>query len=129
MINLGIDNLTDWSPETNILIGLKATKQVSNITIASGQNLKAGTVLGLKELDGKYYIWDATKEDGTEVIAGILGCDVDASAADGVGFMYVDGEFNKRALIGAASFAGLTTFDIPLGSHNFGSIVIKEEID
>ena len=118
---LGVENFADWNPTPDIIIGLHPTKQITDITIAEGQGkLKRGTMLAEKSSDNKYYIWDETKNDGTEKIVGILGCDVDTTDGDAKGFLYVSGEFNKVAL-----FAGVTSVDT--GSFNFGSIVIKEE--
>lgn len=119
--NLGITNVADWEPKPDILISMHPTKQITDIVIAEGQGvLPRGTLLGKKEADSKYYIWDESKEDGTEELVGILGCEVDTSYGDGKGFIYVSGEFNKVAL-----FAGTTEVDT--GVYNLGSIVIKEE--
>ncbi len=118
---LGVENFADWNPTPDIIIGLHPTKQITDITIAEGQGLlKRGTMLAEKSSDNKYYIWDETKNDGTEKLVGILGCDVDTTEDDAKGFLYVSGEFNKVAL-----FAGVTAVDT--GSFNLGSIVIKEE--
>ncbi len=216
-INLGISNLTDINPYNDILAGLHPTMEVTDIVIASGQNLKRGACLGKKtkgDFDtvaagadagntgngvltleatptangvkegiykvvfigagtdagnfqvedpdgiiigsgnvgtlfngvvkftiadgttdfvegdifnitvaftpgsGKYYLWDTTASDGTEVLAGILGCDVDATEVDGKGFIYVHGEFMKDGLTAAQA--------INTGVYNDGAIVIKE---
>ena len=55
------------------------------VTIVSGQNLAAGTVLGQITPGGKYMIHDNAATGGTagaEVAAGVLLFDCDASAAD-----------------------------------------------
>lgn len=59
------------------------------ITVASGQNLKAGTVLGVITASGKYAAYADANTDGTEVAAGILYSDVDASSADKAGVAVV----------------------------------------
>jgi hypothetical protein len=122
-INLGISNLTEVNPFDDIFAGLHPTMEVNEIIIASGQNLKRGACLGLITAEanpakGKYKIWDTDSTDGSEELAGILGCDVDATSQDEKGFMYVHGEFLKDGLT-----AGHT---IVVGVYNSGAIVIKE---
>ena len=122
-LNLGISNLTEINPFDDIFAGLHPTMEVNEIVIASGQNLKRGAGLGLISAEansaiGKYKIWDTDSTDGSEELAGILGCDVDATNQDEKGFMYVHGEFLKDGLT-----AGHT---IVSGVYNNGAIVIKE---
>lgn len=59
------------------------------VTIASGQNLKAGAVLGKITASGKYAEYDNTATDGTETAAGVLFDAVDASSADAEGVALV----------------------------------------
>mgnify|MGYP005840829923 CR=1 FL=1 len=122
-INLGITTLGD-STLNDIFAGLHPTMEVTNIVIVSGQNLKRGACLGVITAEanpdkGKYKLWNKNSSDGSEALVGILGCDVDATSADGKGFMYVHGEFLKDRLT-----AGHT---IVAGVYNNGSIVIKED--
>jgi len=123
-INFGITKLTDIERYNDIFAGLHPTIEVSEILIVAGQNLKRGACLGLITAEanpdkGKYKLWDEDSTDGSEVLCGILGCDVDATSSDGKGFMYVHGEFLK---------AGLSAVhDIIPGVYNNGSIVIKED--
>ena len=51
-------------------------------TIAAGQNLPLGTVLGRKDSDGKHYAIDPAATDGTESPVGVLAHAIDASQAD-----------------------------------------------
>ena len=51
-------------------------------TIAAGQNLPLGTVLGRNTTDGKHYAIDPTATDGTEAAIGVLANDIDATNAD-----------------------------------------------
>ena len=51
-------------------------------TIAAGQNLPLGTVLGLNASDGKHYVIDPAATDGTEDAIGVLANAVDATNAD-----------------------------------------------
>ncbi len=118
-IDLGFTKLADMDPSVDIPASLHPNMEITNIVIASGQNLTRGTCLGKETATGKYYIWDNTVVDGTENLVGILGCNVDATDSDGKGFMYVHGEFLKSALTAAQ--------EISTGVYNNGSIVIKEE--
>jgi hypothetical protein len=58
-----------------------------SITVVTGQNLTAGTVVGIITASGKYKNYDNVAVDGSEVAAGILYADVDATAADVEGVM------------------------------------------
>jgi hypothetical protein len=123
-INLGIETVTEITASDDIFAGLHPTMEVSEIIILSGQNLKRGACLGQINAEanpnnGKYTLWDEGSTDGSEVICGILGCDVDATIGDGKGFMYVHGEFLKSGLSAGQEI-------IP-GVYNNGSIVIKED--
>ena len=52
------------------------------VTVASGQNLKTGTVVGIVTATGKATQLAPSASDGSENAAGVLVGDVDASAAD-----------------------------------------------
>ena len=52
------------------------------VTVASGQNLKTGTVVGIITASGKVTQLAPSANDGSENAAGVLVGDVDASAAD-----------------------------------------------
>jgi hypothetical protein len=116
--NLGIKTLVETTSK-DILAGLHPTLEVTNIVIASGQNMIRGTCLGKKTETGKYHKWNQTATDGTEILTGILGCDVDAEDEDCKGFMFVHGEFALSALIAENA--------ITPGAYNNGLIVIKED--
>ena len=51
-------------------------------TIAAGQNLPLGTVLGRNASDGKHYAIDPAATDGTESAIGVLANAIDATHAD-----------------------------------------------
>jgi hypothetical protein len=53
-----------------------------NITVASGQSLAIGTVLGRKTADGKVHALDPAATDGTETAIGLLIETVDATLID-----------------------------------------------
>ena len=52
------------------------------VTVASGQNLKTGTVVGIITASGKVTQLAPSANDGSENAAGVLLGDVDASAGD-----------------------------------------------
>ena len=52
------------------------------VTIASGQSVVNGQVLGIVTASGKYAAHDQDAEDGTEAAAGIAIADYDATSAD-----------------------------------------------
>lgn len=77
-----------------------------NITIASGQNLKRGAVIGAITASDKYIKSLAAAEDGSQTPALVLAHDVDATAADVVGAAYASGAFDASKLdIGAGHTA------------------------
>jgi len=121
---LGITTLIAKESQNDIFANSHPTMEVNNIVILSGQNLKRGACLGqINETgnsnNGKYVLWDENATDGSEVLRGILGCDVDATNSDNKGFMYVHGEFLKSSLS--------AVHEIIPGVYNNGSIVIKED--
>ena len=52
------------------------------VTLAAGQNLPLGTVLGIVTASGKYKQIDPSAEDGSQVAAGVLLQTCDATLAD-----------------------------------------------
>lgn len=52
------------------------------VTLISGQNLAAGTVLGLITASGKYTLHNNAAADGSEVAAAVLPVAADASGGD-----------------------------------------------
>lgn len=52
------------------------------VTVASGQNLPLGTVVGIVTATGKYKQLDPSAEDGTQVAAGVLLQACDAALID-----------------------------------------------
>lgn len=69
-----------------------------DVTIASGQNLARGALLGKITASGKYVLSLAAAGDGSEVPSAILAEDVDASAGDKSGIVYVSGDFSEDAI-------------------------------
>lgn len=70
-----------------------------DVTIASGQNLARGALLGRITASGKYVLSLAAAADGSQNPVAILAEDVDASAGDKKGIVYVSGDFNEDAII------------------------------
>lgn len=78
---------------------------VDRVTVLSGQNLVAGTVVGIVTASGKYVAYDnAGTDDGRRTVAGIIVADANASAADAVGKVLRRGPaiVNKNDLTWAA---------------------------
>lgn len=71
------------------------------VTIASGQSLAAGAVVGKVTASGKYAAYDDGAADGTEDAAGILYAAVDASGGDAEGLVVLRGPavVNKAELV------------------------------
>ncbi len=86
------------------------------VTIVSGQNLAAGTVLGKITASGKYAAYNDGAADGTETAAGILFDNVDASGGDVAGAVMIArlAEVNGDELTGndANGTADLLALDI-----------------
>lgn len=79
------------------------TRSRETITIVSGQNLKAGAVVGKITASGKYAAYDNAAENGTEAAAGVLFAAVDASDADAAGVIVArDAEVVESSLVFAA---------------------------
>ncbi|MEO5367959.1 MAG: head decoration protein [Magnetococcus sp. WYHC-3] len=77
------------------------------VTVASGQNLVLGAVVGLKTADGKVHALDPAATDGTETAAGVLLQAVDATGADAPGLMLA-----RHAIVADTALvwpAGITT--------------------
>ncbi len=82
------------------------------VTIASGQNLQRGAVLGRITTSGECVLVDSAATDGSENPVGVLAEDCDASAAakSHVPY-YLAGEFNESALIFGGSDTAATHRD------------------
>lgn len=70
-----------------------------DVTIASGQTLTRGAVLGLITTSGKYTLATTSANDGSQSPIAILANDVDASGGDVTdALIYTSGEFNQTKL-------------------------------
>ncbi len=68
-------------------------KRTEGVTLASGQNLKRGAVLGKITASGNYTLSESAAADGSQTIIRILAEDCDASTADTPAMVYISGEF------------------------------------
>ncbi|HHN72502.1 MAG TPA: head decoration protein [Thermopetrobacter sp.] len=68
------------------------------VTIASGENLTRGAVLGKVTASGEYKLSVAAAADGSQTPDAILAEDVDASAGAKAGLAYIRGDFIAEAL-------------------------------
>lgn len=83
---------------TDLLVGGDHTIRTLGVTIASGQNLLRGALLGKVTATGKFILSLAAATDGSQNPVGILGEDVNATAGDVVSFEYVAGDFNSNSM-------------------------------
>lgn len=74
------------------------------VTVVSGQNLAALTVVGKNSTTGKIAVCNLGANDGTQTPYGILINAIDASGGDKAGQVYTGGCFNPDALTWHASF-------------------------
>ncbi|MBQ3678384.1 MAG: hypothetical protein II929_02560, partial [Succinivibrio sp.] len=90
----------------NLFAGLNRDEiKTFPVTVASGQNLKRGALV--KMVDGKVSAVGSTSvaESGSgsaaayDEVFGIMTDDVNASAGDADGVVYVTGDFNKDAIV------------------------------
>ncbi|XTZ40065.1 head decoration protein [Salmonella enterica] len=67
-----------------------------SVTVAVGNVLKRGTVLGMITLSGNYTACVKTAQDGSQTPLAILADDVDATDAERQAGVYLMGEFNQN---------------------------------
>ncbi|MBI5135781.1 MAG: head decoration protein [Nitrospirae bacterium] len=68
------------------------------VTVAAGQNLVRGALLGKVTAGGQYVLSLAAAVDGSQTPVAILVADADASAGALTAGIYVSGEFNDNAV-------------------------------
>jgi len=81
------------------------------ITLASGQNLKRGAVIGRVTSGGKYKLSLTAASDGSQTPDAILATDVDASAGDVTCAAYFSGEFADEIITAASGYGASHTAD------------------
>lgn len=84
ILAIGLGGVLTETTHTGEFILSEANLNLSrdNITVASGQVLDAGQVIGKITATGKYAVYDNNAGDGTQTAAGILLAYTDASAGD-----------------------------------------------
>lgn len=103
-----VGDLGTYTPD-NLIVGHKQPIVTDILTIAAGQTLKRGAVLGVADDSGKAKLLDKTATDGSQKFYAVLAEDINAAAEDKTAPVYLAGEFNAAAL----SFAeGTTAADI-----------------
>ncbi|KQN00563.1 head decoration protein [Sphingomonas sp. Leaf25] len=93
-------------------------------TIAAGQNLRRGTVLGKITAGGKYVLALGASNDGSQTPVEILVDDVDATGGDKQAGTYLMGEFNERAVILGAGI----TLDAARAALETKNIYLKSSV-
>jgi hypothetical protein len=83
---------------SNLIAGNAHLLLSQKITLAAGQNLTAGAVLGKITAGGKYVLSTSAAVDGSEAPDLILAEDCDASAGDREELAYSRGDFGDLAL-------------------------------
>ncbi|MBK3798265.1 head decoration protein [Azospirillum brasilense] len=79
------------------------------VTLAAGQNLPRGAVLGVITSTGKFRLSAAASTDGSQTPAAILVDGVNATNGDTLAGVYLTGEFNQRAVIFGAGHSVSST--------------------
>jgi len=93
-------------------------------TIAEGQTLNAGCILGKVTATGELMAWAPYAEDGSETIYGVLIEDIDTTAGSAIASVGVLGQFITQGL---TAFAGTTTINITDGAYKYGTLIFKSE--
>lgn len=94
------------------------------VTLTGGKLYRRGTVLGVVTASGSYQLSVKTATDGSQVPSAILVDDVDATAGDVQGGVYLMGEFNGHRIITDSSW---TANDIKAALRPF-SLFIRDVI-
>lgn len=119
--DLGLTTLESDITSRGIFASRHEALQKTNIVVGAAADLVAGTCLGVKTEDGKYYKWAQAASDGTQTLAGVLGCDAPAANEDVKAFCYVTGNFLKEALVATSTIA------IGFYNNDNVSLMISEE--
>lgn len=83
---------------SNLFSGSTMPRVDETVTIITGQNLAAGSVLGKITASGKYTLSLSASSDGSQTPVVILSEAVNATAADKKAAVYLTGEFDPTKL-------------------------------
>ncbi len=98
------------------------TRSRDTVTIVSGQNLKAGMVLGKITASGKYKEFNTGSADGSQTAVAVLYADCNASAADTPAVVISrDAEVTAGELLW---FSGATNGNITTGKTGLAAVGI-----
>ena len=86
-----------YTPD-QLLAGNAHLLLAGTVTIASGQNLTRGAVIGKITSGGKYTLSASAAEDGSQAPDRVLAEDCNATDADRTALAYIRGDFNANAL-------------------------------
>ena len=92
----GFTSHGSYAPDN--LIGGEFPRVARKITVASGANLAAGSLLGKITASGKHILSLLAAEDGSQTPDVILAEPADAATTDVQAIAYFSGEFNELAL-------------------------------
>ncbi|WP_297576209.1 head decoration protein [uncultured Deefgea sp.] len=95
----------------NLMAGSEDNVFVVKRTIASGQNLKRGAVIGKITASGKFILSASAADDGSQVPDAVLMQDVDATGGDKEGLIYLRADLNASALTLGAGHTVTSIFD------------------
>ncbi|MBL7998330.1 MAG: head decoration protein [Candidatus Kapabacteria bacterium] len=111
----------ETQPELKPLVLAPTEPLIGPGTLASGNNLVAGAVLGRITASGKFTAWNPAASNGSQNIAGILVNATNASGADANINVYTLGVFNINALNAGANV-------LSVGIYNNGTIIFEQEV-
>lgn len=109
----------------NLFAGTQVAAVVADeVTVASGNNLVRGTVLGKVTASGNVVAVDSTLANGAEAPYAILAEDTDATSAAKKAPAYFTGEVNENAL----TFGGTDTADTHRDACRDIGIFLKDNV-
>ncbi len=101
----GFESPTATYTDPEILYSTAAFTQ-KGVTLGKNQGvLAAGTVIGQKTADKKYYAYSNAAADGTQVARGVLRRAVDTANADQLSNMVIQGILKLSLIVGADAAA------------------------
>lgn len=86
-------------------------RMTETLTVISGQNLARGALVGKITASGKLTLSLSAAGDGSQVPYGVMADDVDASAADKAGPVFLSGEFAEEVVTYGTGHTAATVQD------------------